>query len=72
MAKQLNEDPLTGLKKSIDTLVLIELANAGATYDQIRKIIGSVDNNTIASIKSAVGDSKKVLRGDGFEKKGKK
>lgn len=72
MVKQLNEDPLTGLKKSIDTLVLVELAKAGATYDQIRKVVGSVDNNTIAAVKSAVGDSKKPLRGDILEKKGKK
>lgn len=53
MAKPTNNDPQVQLKKSIDTLILIELVKAGATYDQIRKVVGSVDNNTIAPIKAA-------------------
>lgn len=64
MAKQANDNPLVGLKKSIDTLVLVELAKAGATYDQIRKVVGGVDNNTIAAVKAAVSESKKSSRND--------
>ena len=70
MTKQTNDDPIVGLKKSIDTLVLIELAKAGATYDQIRKVVGGVDNNTVAAVKAAVGESKKSPRGDNKGKEG--
>jgi hypothetical protein len=58
MVKQANGDIVLALKKSIDTLVLIELVKTGATYEQIRKVVGSVDNNTIAAVKTAVGKNK--------------
>lgn len=68
MAKKVNDDPLVALKKSVDMLILIELVKSGAKRDQIRKVIGSVDNNTISAVKAAVGGgSSKAVRGDNPE-----
>ena len=58
MSDQKREVTLEMLKKSVDTLILLELCKAGATYDQIRKVVGTVDNNTIAIIKAAVSRKK--------------
>lgn len=67
--KQSNDEQYSGLKKSIDILVLVELAKAGATYDQIRKVVGGVDNNTIAAVKAAVSEGKKSSRNQSVSKK---
>lgn len=49
------EEKIKSVKKSLDTLILIELCKAGATYPQIREIMGAADNNVISKIKSVFG-----------------
>ena len=55
MAKQTDVDKgISEVKKSIDLLILIELCKAGAGRDQIRAIMGSLDNNQFTKVKSSV------------------
>lgn len=59
MNEKVEKTHLQALKKSIDTLILIELVKAGATYEQIRKVMGSADNNIVSLVKAAVNNKKK-------------
>lgn len=55
MTKTDTEDnTIEGLKKSIDLLVLIELCKGGATRDQIREVMGSINNTTLAKVRAAL------------------
>lgn len=44
------EKKIDALKKSVDSLILIEVAKSGATRDQARRALGSLDNNTYSKI----------------------
>jgi hypothetical protein len=55
------EKKIEALKKSVDTLVLIEVAKSGATRDQARRALGSLDNNEYSQI-SALFNSHKGKR----------
>jgi hypothetical protein len=44
------EKKIEALKKSVDMLVLIEVAKSGATRDQARRALGSLDNNAYSQI----------------------
>lgn len=46
---------LEEVKKSIDRLTIIELVKSGAKREQIREVMGSLDNNQLSKIKKAVG-----------------
>ncbi len=48
-----NEVRLEDVKKAIDRLALIEFCKAGATNQQIRDVVGSVDNNLVSKIRKA-------------------
>lgn len=48
-----NEVGLEDVKKAIDRLALIELCKAGATTQQIRDVVGPVDNNLVSKIRKA-------------------
>ncbi len=50
---------LEALKKSVDTLVLIELCKAGATRDQARETLGGISNESFAKINKVFGRTKK-------------
>jgi hypothetical protein len=50
--------PIENLKKSIDLLILIEICKAGATRNQAREIIGSLDNNIFSKVSSVFGGNK--------------
>lgn len=50
MATENLEKKIDALKKSVDTLVLIEVAKSGATRDQARRTLGSLDNNAYSQI----------------------
>lgn len=52
------EHKLDALKKSIDTLVLLELAKAGANKDQARKVLGALDNTEFGKVKSLFSERK--------------
>lgn len=55
MAKTDGDDNTLGeLKRSINLLVLIELCKSGATRDQIREVMGSVNNTTLAKVRTAL------------------
>lgn len=55
MAKADSDDnALSELKRSVDLLVLIELCKSGATRDQIREVMGSINNNTLAKVRAAL------------------
>lgn len=58
MAKADNDDNILGeLKRSVDLLVLIELCKSGATRDQIREVMGSINNTTLAKVRAALKKS---------------
>jgi|GEM_PF-6480647 hypothetical protein len=52
------EKKIDALQKSVDTLVLIEVARSGATRDQARKALGSLDNNAYSKISNLFNSSK--------------
>jgi len=55
MAKADNDNTtLAELKKSIDLLVLIELCKSRATRDQIRDVMGSINNTTLAKVRASL------------------
>lgn len=51
------EDKLDKLQNSSDTLILIELCKLGATRDQVREVLGSLNNNTFAKINKIVSEN---------------
>ncbi len=53
------EKILNNLKKSVDTLILLELCKVGAEAKEIRNILGSLDNNQFSAINSAIKGGKK-------------
>ncbi len=52
------EEKIDALKKSIDTLVLIEVAKAGATRAQARRVLGSLSNKDYSKISALFGAAK--------------
>lgn len=54
MPKTDNDNPLIELKKSIDLLVVIELCKGGATREQIREVMGGINNNQLAKVRAAL------------------
>lgn len=52
------EKSIDALKRSVDTLVLIEVAKSGATRDQARRALGSLDNNAYSKISALFSSSK--------------
>lgn len=50
MTNESLEAKVDALKKSIDTLVLIEVAKAGATRDQARSVLGSLSNKDYSKV----------------------
>ena len=52
------EKKLDALKKSVDTLILIEVAKSGATREQVRKAMGSLDNNAFSKISTIFNGNK--------------
>lgn len=52
------EKKIDALKKSVDTLILIEVAKSGATRDQARKALGSLDNNTFSNVSALFNETK--------------
>ena len=49
---------IINLKKSIDTLVLLELCKLGAGAKEIRNILGKLDNNQFSAINAAIKGGK--------------
>lgn len=56
---EVTEKALSGLKKSVDTLLLLELCKLGAGAKEIRNILGSLDNNQFSAINAAIKGGKK-------------
>ena len=54
-----NDKIIINLKKSIDTLILLELCKLGAGAKEIRNILGSLDNNQFSAINTAIKGGKK-------------
>lgn len=54
-----NDKIVTALKKSIDTLVLLELCKLDASAKEIRNILGSLDNNQFSAINAVIKGEKK-------------
>lgn len=52
------ETKFDALKKSIDTLVLIEVARAGATRNQARRVLGSLSNKDYSKISALFNAAK--------------
>jgi hypothetical protein len=50
----MNDKIVASLKKSIDTLILLELCKLGAGAKEIRTILGSLDNNHFSAINAVV------------------
>ena len=57
MASQKKNSAVTldDVKKSVDRLAIIELVKGGAKREQIRDVMGSLDNNQLTKIKKAIG-----------------
>jgi hypothetical protein len=58
MATDSLEKKIEALKESLDTLVLIEVAKSGATRDQARRALGSLDNNAYSQISALFNSAK--------------
>lgn len=54
-----SEKLLFSIKKSLDTLILIELCKSGATRDQARTLFGNLDNNMFSKINTIFGKNRK-------------
>lgn len=52
--KKSNSTTLEDVKKAIDRLTIIELVKSGAKREQIREVMGSLDNNQLSKIKKAL------------------
>lgn len=52
-----SEITLEDLKKSIDRLAIIELVKSGATREQIREVMGTVNNVQLSKIKKAASSN---------------
>lgn len=57
--KKNNEKLFNDLKKSIDTLILLELCKLGAGAKEIRKILGKLDNNLFSAINAVIKGGRK-------------
>lgn len=53
------EKVLNSIKKTIDSLILIELCKSGATRDQARQVLGGLDNNMFSKISTIFNKNKK-------------
>lgn len=49
---------LNSIKKSIDFLILMEIGKSGATRDQARQLVGTLDNNLFSKISSIFSKKK--------------
>lgn len=56
-------EKLDTIKRAVDLLITIELAKAEATRKQVREVVGSLDNNTFAKIKTVFGKKNKTHKG---------
>jgi len=52
------EKAIISLKKSIDTLILLEFCKLGAGSKEIRSVLGSLDNNQFSAINAAIKGGK--------------
>lgn len=52
------ENKIDELKKSVDMLILIEIAKSGATRDQARKVLGSLSNKTFSRVSELFSETK--------------
>lgn len=57
MDKEL-ERKLAALKESVDTLVLIELCKQGASREQARAALGTLDNNAFSRLNAIYKNGK--------------
>lgn len=55
------QSELAEIKKSVDRLALIELCKGGATRDEIRDVMGKVDNNLLSKINKALKKSPRPM-----------
>jgi len=53
------ESGLESIKKSVDTLILIEICKIGASREQARKALGTLDNNAYSKINALINSSKR-------------
>jgi hypothetical protein len=54
------EEKLAELKTSIDVLILIEFCKRGAKRDDVRDVLGSLDNNLFAKVNRIVNQRQKT------------
>ncbi|MCA9352490.1 hypothetical protein KC866_03860 [Patescibacteria group bacterium] len=47
------------LENKIDKLIMIELVKSGATRDQVREVLGTLNNNEFAKINSIINPKQK-------------
>jgi len=55
----ITEKTLSSLKKSVDTLILLEFCKLGVGAKEIRNVLGSLDNNQFSAINAAIKGGKK-------------
>jgi uncharacterized protein YerC len=63
MASQKKNSAVTleEVKKSIDRLAIIELVKSGAKREQIREVMGSLDNDQLSKIKKAISAGQNIV-----------
>lgn len=50
------ESKLDALKATVDTLLLVEFAKSGAKREDVREVLGSLDNNLYSKINKIFKD----------------
>jgi hypothetical protein len=54
------EEKIAELKASIDVLILIEFCKRGAKRDDVRDVLGTLDNNLFAKVNRIVNQKQKA------------
>jgi hypothetical protein len=54
------EEKIAELKASIDVLILIEFCKRGAKRDDVRDVLGALDNNLFAKVNRIVNQKQKT------------
>jgi hypothetical protein len=54
------DEKIAELKASIDVLILIEFCKRGAKRDDVREVLGSLDNNLFAKVNRIVNQKQKT------------